>query len=123
MKAAVFEQFKGAIQINEVPDPKPEPHGVVVKVLATGMCLSDWHGWQGHDEDIELPHVPGHELAGEVIELGKDVRNFKIGDRVTVPFVGGCGSCEQSTPEIIKSAIINLSQDSPIGVHLQNTPS
>ena len=95
MKAAVYEKFKGNIQINEVLDPTPEDHGVVLKILATGMCLSDWHGWQGHDEDIDLPHVPGHELAGEIVEIGKDVRNFKIGDRVTVPFVGGCGSCEQ----------------------------
>lgn len=95
MKAAVYESFKGDIQINEVPYPTPEPHGVVLKVLATGMCLSDWHGWQGHDDDIELPHVPGHELAGEIVELGKDVQNFKIGDRVTVPFVSGCGSCDQ----------------------------
>lgn len=95
MKAAVYESFKGSIQINEVPYPTPEPHGVVLKVLATGMCLSDWHGWQGHDADIELPHVPGHELAGEVVELGKDVQNFNIGDRVTVPFVSGCGSCDQ----------------------------
>lgn len=95
MRAAVYETFKGAIQINEVPIPTPETHGVVLKTLATGMCLSDWHGWQGHDEDIELPHVPGHELAGEIVEIGKEVRNFKIGDRVTIPFVSGCGSCDQ----------------------------
>ncbi len=59
------------------------------------MCLSDWHGWQGHDSDIDLPHVPGHELAGDIVETGKDVKNFKVGDRVTVPFVAGCGRCEQ----------------------------
>lgn len=95
MRAAVFEKFKGDIQIKNVPSPTPAPHGVVVKVKATGMCLSDWHGWYGHDADIVLPHVPGHELAGEIVELGKEVKNFKIGDRVTVPFVGGCGSCSQ----------------------------
>jgi alcohol dehydrogenase len=49
----------------------------------------------GHDPDIVLPHVPGHELAGIIESLGKDVRNFKVGDRVTVPFVCGCGSCDQ----------------------------
>ncbi len=95
MKAAVFEQFKGKIQVKNVPYPTPPDHGVVLKILATGLCLSDWHGWQGHDQDIELPHVPGHELAGEIVELGKEVKNFKVGDRVTVPFVGGCGSCYQ----------------------------
>ena len=93
MRAVVYEAFRGALKIREVPSPAPEPHGVVVKIRATGMCLSDWHGWQGHDPDIVLPHVPGHELAGEIVELGRDVKNFKVGDRVTVPFVAGCGSC------------------------------
>ena len=94
MKAVVYEKFKGALQIRQVTEPVPETHGVVVKVRATGMCLSDWHGWQGHDSDIDLPHVPGHELAGEIVETGSDVKNFRSGDRVTVPFVAGCGRCE-----------------------------
>jgi len=63
--------------------------------MASGVCLSDWHGWQGHDPDIELPHVPGHELAGIVEAVGKGVRRWRVGDRVTVPFVGGCGACPQ----------------------------
>ena len=95
MRAVVYEAFRDALKIRDVPSPTAEPHGVVVKIRATGMCLSDWHGWQGHDADIVLPHVPGHELAGEIVELGRDVKNFAIGDRVTVPFVGGCGSCYQ----------------------------
>lgn len=95
MKAIVYENFKGVLKIKNVPEPVPETHGVVVKIRATGMCLSDWHGWQGHDTDIVLPHVPGHELAGEIVETGSHVKNFKVGDRVTVPFVGGCGSCYQ----------------------------
>ncbi len=95
MKAAVYEAFRGAIEIKEVPSPTPEDHGAVIEVKATGMCLSDWHGWQGHDPDIVLPHVPGHELAGEVVEIGRNVKRFGIGDRVTVPFVCGCGSCYQ----------------------------
>jgi alcohol dehydrogenase len=59
------------------------------------VCRSDWHGWVGHDADIRLPHVPGHELAGTVQAVGSDVTRWKIGDRVTVPFVGGCGSCPE----------------------------
>ena len=93
MKAVVFEQFSAPPQIQHVPDPTPEAHGVVVKVMANGVCRSDWHGWVGHDTDIQLPHVPGHELAGVVEAVGKDVKKWRVGDRVTVPFVGGCGTC------------------------------
>jgi len=95
MKAVYYDQFKGPISIENLPDPTPVDGGVVLKVEATGLCRSDWHGWMGHDSDIKLPHVPGHELAGTIVELGKGVSSFKVGDRVTVPFVGGCGKCEQ----------------------------
>lgn len=95
MRAAVYEKFGGPINIKNVPDPKLQKHGVVIKVKATGLCRSDWHGWMGHDPDIVLPHVPGHELAGIVNEIGPDVKLWKKGDRVTLPFVCGCGSCPQ----------------------------
>ncbi len=95
MKAVVFEQFSAPPSIQQVPDPAPAPHGVVVKVMANGVCRSDWHGWMGHDPDIQLPHVPGHELSGVVEAVGKDVTKWRIGDRVTVPFVGGCGICPE----------------------------
>lgn len=95
MRAVVYEAFSALPQLRRVADPTPERHGVVIKVMATGICRSDWHGWVGHDADIVLPHVPGHELAGIVEAVGKEVRKWKIGDRVTVPFVGGCGACPQ----------------------------
>ena len=95
MKAAVFEAFGQPLSIQNVPDPRPNEHGVVIRVMATGLCLSDWHGWMGHDPDIALPHVPGHELAGIVEAVGKDVTRWKAGDRVTAPFVCACGSCPQ----------------------------
>ena len=95
MKAVLYEAFSSPPRLVEVPDPVPEPHGVVVEVMATGVCRSDWHGWQGHDPDIRLPHVPGHELAGIVQSTGKDVKRWKAGDRVTVPFVCGCGECPE----------------------------
>ncbi len=94
MKAAVYEQFQGPITICEVADPTPSTAGVVLAVKACGICRSDWHGWMGNDPDIKLPHVPGHEIAGEVAAVGREIRNFKVGDRVTLPFVCGCGSCE-----------------------------
>jgi alcohol dehydrogenase len=95
MKAVVYEAFSRPPELTTVPDPVPVADGVVVQVRATGVCRSDWHGWVGHDGDITLPHVPGHELAGEVVAVGRDVRNWAVGDRVTVPFVGGCGVCPQ----------------------------
>jgi alcohol dehydrogenase len=94
MKAAVFTQFRTPLSISEVPDPEVPDDGVVLSVDATGICRSDWHGWQGHDPDIRLPHVPGHELAGTIVEVGKNIRNWKRDDRVTMPFVAGCGHCE-----------------------------
>ncbi|MCZ4509739.1 zinc-dependent alcohol dehydrogenase family protein [Streptomyces sp. ActVer] len=93
MRAVVFEQFGKPAELRTVPDPTPAPHGVVVRVAATGLCRSDWHGWQGHDPDITLPHVPGHELAGTVEAVGGLVTGWRPGDRVTVPFVCACGSC------------------------------
>ncbi|WP_291733272.1 zinc-dependent alcohol dehydrogenase family protein [Leisingera sp. F5] len=95
MKAVLYERFGEAPEVVSLPDPSPALHGVVVKVEATGVCRSDWHGWMGHDADITLPHVPGHELAGTVAAVGKDVSKWKPGDRVTVPFVGGCGACPE----------------------------
>jgi alcohol dehydrogenase len=78
-----------------LPDPAPPDDGVVIKVEATGLCLSDWHGWMGHDADITPPHVPGHEWAGTIVATGKDARGWKTGTRVTAPFCLGCGSCPQ----------------------------
>jgi len=95
MHAAYYEQFEGPVRVETLPDPEPPPGGVVIAVEATGLCLSDWHGWKGHDPDIVLPHVPGHELAGVVAAVGEGVANWNAGDRVTLPFVCGCGGCPQ----------------------------
>ncbi|MEU3936936.1 zinc-dependent alcohol dehydrogenase family protein [Streptomyces sp. NPDC029044] len=93
MRAVVFERYGEAAEMREVADPEPAEHGVVVRVEATGLCRSDWHGWQGHDPDIDLPHVPGHELAGVVEAVGARVTGWRPGDRVTVPFICACGTC------------------------------
>lgn len=95
MRAVYFEKFREAPRIQQVPDPTPSATGVVIKVQATGLCRSDWHAWMGHDSDVTLPHVPGHELAGTIAALGKDVKNWKIGDRVTTPFAAACGICPE----------------------------
>jgi alcohol dehydrogenase len=95
MRAAIYESFQGPVDVRVVDDPVPADHGAVLRVEATGVCRSDWHGWMGHDDDISLPHVPGHEFAGVVEAVGRNVQDFKSGDRVTVPFVCGCGDCPQ----------------------------
>ena len=93
MRAVVFERFGGPLEVREVSDPECPVDGVLVQVDATGVCRSDWHGWQGHDDGITLPHVPGHELAGTVIEVGPTVQEWHPGDLVTVPFACACGRC------------------------------
>ncbi len=95
MRAAYYERFCGPITVKTVTDPSAPDNGVVIRVQATGICLSDWHGWQGHDPDINLPHVPGHELAGDIVAVGQEVMNWQEGARVTLPFVCGCGNCYQ----------------------------
>ncbi len=92
MRAVVIDGIRSQPRVLAVPDPSAPADGVVVGVAATGMCRSDWHAWAGHD-DIAVPHVPGHELAGTIVEVGPDVTRWQVGDRVTVPFVCGCGRC------------------------------
>ncbi|HEY2044174.1 MAG TPA: zinc-dependent alcohol dehydrogenase family protein [Jatrophihabitans sp.] len=93
MKALLYERFQQAPTVQSVPDPVCPPDGVLIDVAATGLCRSDWHGWMGHDPTIRLPQVPGHEFAGTVSEVGPDVQQWRVGDRVTVPFVCACGVC------------------------------
>lgn len=95
MKAVFYQAFRTPPTIHDLPDPSPKDGGVVIRVKATGLCRSDWHGWMGHDPDVTLPHVPGHELAGVIEAVGSDVSRWNAGDRVTLPFVCGCGSCPQ----------------------------
>jgi len=93
VRAVVIDTVRGRPEVRVVADPTAPAAGVVVRVMATGMCRSDWHAWAGHDE-IAFPHVPGHELAGVVVEVGDGVGRWTVGDRVTVPFVCGCGRCQ-----------------------------
>jgi D-arabinose 1-dehydrogenase-like Zn-dependent alcohol dehydrogenase len=93
MKAVVYQEYGGLPSVTEVPAPACPDGGAVLDVRATGVCRSDWHAWRGHDP-VALPHIPGHELAGVVAEVGAGVTRWRPGDRVTVPFVCGCGRCE-----------------------------
>ena len=92
-----MERFAGALPVTEQPDPDCPDDGVVIAVRACGVCRSDHHAWKGTDPDVVLPHVMGHELAGEVVAVGADCRRIQVGDRVTAPFILGCGTCVDCT--------------------------
>ncbi len=95
MRAAVMDDFRAPIEVREVPEPECDAGGAIVRVEACGICRSDWHSWIGHwPDDVPLPAVLGHEFAGVVEEVGAGVRRVRPGDRVIVPFCGGCGLCE-----------------------------
>lgn len=103
MRAAVFERHAGPMDVRDVLVPECPRNGAIVAVRACGVCRSDHHAWIGADPGVELPHVVGHELAGEVVEVGAACRQFRPGDRVTAPFVlscGHCADCRNGTPTI-----------------------
>ena len=99
MRAAVYRSFSGPIVVEDnIPRPKVPHDGVLIAVQATGVCRSDWHGWKGHDSDIEnhgiVPYfIPGHEVSGVVVQVGLHTRQFVQGDRVAIPFLLSCGTC------------------------------
>ena len=93
MKASVLHNFCTPPILEEVDDPVCGLSSVVVELKACGVCRSDYHAWSGNDPDVKLPHIMGHELAGVIVETGPEIEKFSIGDRVTVPFILGCGLC------------------------------
>ena len=115
-------EFGEPPEVREVPDPCRRRGGAVIRVEATGLCRSDWHGWMGHDPDIRLPHVPGHELAGVIEAVGAGVADWRPGDRVTVPFVCACGRCAGlRAPATSRCASGRPSPASPTGARSPST--
>ena len=93
VKAIVYDVVGAPALVRDVAEPDCPEDGAVITVRATGVCRSDWHAWRGH-EAVPLPHIPGHEFAGVIAAVGAQVRGFAPGDRVTAPFVNGCGRCD-----------------------------
>jgi threonine dehydrogenase-like Zn-dependent dehydrogenase len=82
------------LSVEEVPDPKIlNSRDAIVKITSTAICGSDLHLYNGFIPTMEKGDILGHEFMGEVVELGKDVQNLKVGDRVVVPFPIACGNC------------------------------
>ncbi|NDR54897.1 zinc-dependent alcohol dehydrogenase family protein [Aliiruegeria sabulilitoris] len=92
MRAALLTGYRAPLEIGARPDPTPPEGGVVLRVLACGICRSDWHVWTGSDP-VALPQIPGHEYCGEVVAVGQGVSQWKAGDRVIAPFILACGHC------------------------------
>lgn len=93
MKALAWHG-KGDIRCDTVPDPKIEDgRDAIIKVTACAICGSDLHMYDGLIPSMEPGDVVGHETMGEVVEIGRDNKKLKIGDRVVVPFTISCGEC------------------------------
>ncbi|MCA3519894.1 MAG: alcohol dehydrogenase catalytic domain-containing protein, partial [Rhodobacter sp.] len=92
MRAAVLRTYNGDLSLEQVADPACAPDGVVLRVLACGICRSDWHGWTGEHPRVKPGQIPGHEYCGEVVEAGA-LSAWQVGDRVVAPFILACGAC------------------------------
>ena len=96
MRAAVMTGYGEPLEIRDVERPEPADHGVVVELEACGICRSDWHGWMGDYQGMDLVgQILGHEPAGLVRAVGDDVTSVDVGDRVTVPFNLADGTCRR----------------------------
>jgi threonine dehydrogenase-like Zn-dependent dehydrogenase len=94
MKAAIYPGQGKAIVIEELPDPKPGPDDVIIKVHRCGICGTDLSMTRGGMWDFPAGGQFGHEYAGEIIELGKNVTGFRLGERISVLPSLACGQCE-----------------------------
>jgi D-arabinose 1-dehydrogenase-like Zn-dependent alcohol dehydrogenase len=92
MRAAVLRAYNADLSIETVADPACPPDGVVLRVLACGVCRSDWHGWTGEHPRVKPGQIGGHEYCGEVVETGPRSA-WQLGDRLVAPFILACGAC------------------------------
>jgi alcohol dehydrogenase len=103
MKALVYEEYapdddyKRILKLKEIPEPKPKPNEVVFKVKAAGLNYDDIWGMRGKPIQIPMPHISGTDAAGEVIAIGDEVKNIKVGDRVVSHGNISCRVCRTCT--------------------------
>ena len=106
MKAAILHDVKD-IRLEELPDPSPADDEVVIKVKACGVCATDVKMWSGVSEEGTFPFVPGHEWSGEIVEVGRAVHSFSVGDRVVGEICIPCGVCVNCKDGLAPEACLN----------------
>ncbi|MEM1066072.1 MAG: alcohol dehydrogenase catalytic domain-containing protein [Pseudomonadota bacterium] len=92
MRAAVLREYNADLSLEDVPEPNCPEDGVVLKVMACGVCRSDWHGWVGEHPRVKPGQIGGHEYCGEVVEAGPRA-TYAVGDVLVAPFILACGAC------------------------------
>jgi D-arabinose 1-dehydrogenase-like Zn-dependent alcohol dehydrogenase len=92
MRAAVLREYTADLSIEDVPYPVCPDNGVILRVIACGVCRSDWHGWVGEHPRVKPGQIGGHEYCGEVVEAGPQA-TWSVGDRLVAPFILACGTC------------------------------
>src|SRR3954451_17662871 len=91
---AVCWHGAGKVQVDTVPDPTIlNPHDAIVQITSTAICGSDLHLYDGYIPTMEQGDIMGHEFMGRIVEVGPEVTNLQVGDRVVVPFPISCGQC------------------------------
>lgn len=107
-RAAFLKEFNKEFVIENVPVPKPGRDEALVRVRASGLCGTDIHIQEGKISTVKLPYTPGHEMAGEIYELGEEVNNVKVGDHVTVHLdipCKICRFCRTGRPNLCKNLV------------------
>src|SRR5947209_10849391 len=120
MKAAVLHEFKKPLALEDVPRPSPGPDDVLIAVEACGVCHSDLHiadgDWPQLAGIVKKRLIVGHEIAGHVAEVGANVRDLRVGDRVGVPWIywtcGACDFCQEGNENLcVRQKITGVSVD------------
>lgn len=94
MHAMVMKQIGHPLEYKDMSQPKPRADEILIKVHACGICRTDLHVVDGELTEPKLPLIPGHQIVGTIVEIGKNVTDFSVGQRVGVPWLGGsCGHC------------------------------
>ena len=103
MKAVVYEEYapdddyKKILKVKDIDDPKPKSNEIVLKLKAAALNYNDLWGMRGEPIAIPLPHISGSDAAGDVVAVGEDIKNFKVGDRVVSHSNLACRTCAMCT--------------------------